>query len=54
MIDLLNEGYGRKGVETPGLGLIEKYSDPSNGRRFLLRLTPEGEDLVDQIKDTLC
>ena len=54
MIDLLNKGYGRGGVKTPGLGLIEKYSDPSNGRRFLLRLTPEGEDLVDQIKDTLC
>ena len=54
MIDLLNKGGGRGGVQTPGLGLIEKYSDPGNGRRFLLRLTPEGEDLVDQIKDTLC
>ena len=54
MIDLLNKGSGRDGVQTPGLALIEKYSDPSNGRRFLLRLTPEGEDLVDQIKDTLC
>ena len=53
MIDVLNKGPARPGIKTKGLGLVEKYSDPSNGRRFLIRLTPEGEDLADQLKTTI-
>ena len=40
-------------LKKPGLGLVEKYSDPSNGRRHLLRLTPKGEDFIDQFKDAI-
>lgn len=32
-----------------GLELVEKYRDPSNGRRFLCRLTPKGQALVRDI-----
>jgi len=34
----------------PGLGLIQKYPDPSNRRRVLLELTPKGEALASQMK----
>ena len=37
----------------PGLGLISKESDPTNLRRLILRLTPKGEALLQQIEDTL-
>ncbi len=50
MIDLLADGYGRKGVITPGLGLITKYIDGSNRRRTQLKLTPKGEALIARIK----
>ena len=50
MVDLLCDGHGRKGVKTPGLGLIHKYTDPSNKRRHLLKLTPKGEALVHSLK----
>jgi len=46
MIDCLCDGSGRKGVETPGLGLITKYTDPGNARRQMLKLTSKGESLV--------
>ena len=51
MIDLLADGYGRKGVMTPGLGLITKYTDPGNKRRHMCKLTPKGEQLVHLIKN---
>lgn len=53
MIDLLNKGYGRKGVATQGLALIEKYTDPGNARRQMCKLTPKGEQLVHLIKSTI-
>ena len=37
----------------PGLGLIEKYKDPSNWRRILLKLTPKGEALAEQMKELI-
>jgi len=40
-------------LKKPGLGLIEKYDDPSNRRRSLLKLTPKGVSLVNQIKELL-
>ena len=51
MIDLLCDGTGRKGVNTPGIGLITKWSDPGNGRRQLLQLTPKGEKLIQLYKN---
>lgn len=53
MIALLNEGYGRKGVKTPGLGLIERYTDPGNSRRQMCKLSKKGEQLVHLIKSTI-
>jgi len=35
----------------PGLGLIEKYTDPTNRRRQYLRLTEKGKSLRSQIMD---
>ena len=49
-IDILAIKSSRPGIKTPGLGLIRKFFDPSNGRRLLLELTPEGEKLMDQYK----
>jgi DNA-binding MarR family transcriptional regulator len=49
--DLLSTG--RIGRETSGLGLITKEEDPSNGRRQVLKLTPEGKDLARSIKQTI-
>ena len=40
-------------IRKHGLGLITKTTDPSNKRRKLLRLTPEGEKLVKQLEDYL-
>jgi len=53
MIDAISDGPGRKGVDTPGLGLVTKYSDPSNKRRQLVKLTPKGESLIRLIKQTI-
>ena len=49
--DLLSTG--RIGRETSGLGLITKEDDPSNGRRQVLKLTPEGKDLARSIKQII-
>ncbi len=54
MVDFLSANDSRPNVKNNGLGFVEKYSDPSNGRRFLLKLTPQGEMFIQQIKDTLC
>jgi DNA-binding MarR family transcriptional regulator len=35
----------------PGLGLIEKYTDPACRRRQYLRLTEKGKSLRNQIED---
>ena len=53
MIDAISDGPGRKGVDTPGLGLVTKYSDSSNKRRQLVKLTPKGESLIHLIKQTI-
>ena len=53
MIDLLADGYGRKGVMTPGLGLVNKYTDLGNKRRHMCKLTPKGEQLVHLIKNLI-
>ena len=37
----------------PGMGLIEKITDPSNRRRIELHLTPKGHQLADTIKDII-
>ena len=37
----------------PGLNLITKERDPSNGRRLVLKLTNKGEQLIKQIRTTL-
>jgi DNA-binding MarR family transcriptional regulator len=48
--DLLSHSH-RLGRE--GLGLIIKEPDPSNGRRLQLRLTLEGQCLIDTLKEIL-
>jgi len=44
---------GRQRLSKPGLNLVEKYRDPSNGRRFLCRLTSTGQALVRDITTDL-
>ncbi len=46
-------GAGRPGVSPSGLSLIEKYTDPGNKRRYMLRLTPKGESLCKLIKQRI-
>lgn len=53
MLGFIHDGPSRKGVKTPGLGLVIKYSDPSNKRRQLVKLSPKGESLVKLIKQTI-
>lgn len=43
----------RHRLKKPGLGLVNKYYDPSNKRRLLVSLTPKGEALIKHLKDTL-
>jgi hypothetical protein len=43
----------RPGKSTDGLGLVQKYHDESNYRRFLLKLTPKGEQFIDRIKSII-
>ena len=52
MLDVL-DGPPRPGVKTQGLGLVQRYSDPSNRRRHLVKLTPKGESLVHLIKEII-
>lgn len=40
-------------LRKPGLGLIIKEDDPSNGRRQQLKLSPKGRQLIQQIKEDL-
>ena len=53
MVSLLSTGEGRKGVKTPGLGLIKAEPDPVDKRRLLLSLTREGEQLVSEVKEVI-
>ena len=53
MINLLCDGPGRKGVKTRGLGWITKWSDPINGRRQLLELTPKGKSIIRLYKQII-
>ena len=53
MLDFIHDGPARKGVKTPGLGLVTKFTDPSNKRRQLVKLSPKGESLVKLIKQTI-
>ena len=34
-----------------GLGLVERYPDPGEGRRYRVRLTKKGKLIYDQIRD---
>ena len=43
----------RHRLSKPGLGLIKKYRDPSNGRRFLLTLTSKGRELMKTLEAKL-
>tara|TARA_R100000081_G_scaffold63452_1_gene32194 strand:+ start:480 stop:842 length:363 start_codon:yes stop_codon:yes gene_type:complete len=36
-----------------GLDLVEKYTDPSNGRRFMVKLTPKGKAILSAIKEII-
>ena len=40
-------------LKKPGLGLIEKYDDPANRRRSMLKLSPKGLALIAQIKEAV-
>ena len=53
MLGFIHDGPARKGVKTPGLGLVTKFTDPSNKRRQLVKLSPKGESLVKLIKQTI-
>lgn len=53
-IDFLKvQGPRRPSIVTRSIGLITKYRDPSNGRRFLLKLSDKGERLLTNAKETL-
>lgn len=34
----------------PGLGLVEAFKDPADGRRYLVRPTAKGKHLVNQLR----
>jgi DNA-binding MarR family transcriptional regulator len=40
-------------LNKPGLDLIIKEKDPGNGRRLQLKLTEQGQFLIDQLKGIL-
>lgn len=40
-------------LKKPGFGLVWKDYDPSNRRRLMCGLTPKGEALIRQLKDTI-
>lgn len=40
-------------LNKPGLDLITKEADPINRRRQLLKLTPNGKELVNQLQEIL-
>lgn len=49
-IDYLSDKHR---LNKPGLRLIVKERDPSNGRRILLYLSPKGEQLVNDLRNDL-
>ena len=40
-------------LNKPGLNLLTKEADPGNRRRLQLKLTPQGQVLIDQLKGIL-
>ena len=52
MISFLTNS-GRPGVNPSGLPLVEKYTDPYNGRRFMVRLTPKGKAIANSILEVI-
>lgn len=40
-------------LNKPGLNLITKEVDPTNRRRQILKLTPKGKELMNQLQDIL-
>ncbi len=40
-------------LNKPGMDLIIKEVDPTNRRRLVLRLTPKGKDLVNELEEIL-
>ena len=52
MITFLTGGK-RPGVQRNDLRLIERYTDPGNGRRHMCKLTPKGEQFITIIKSTI-
>lgn len=44
---------GRPGVNPSGLPLVEKYTDPNNQRRFMVKLTPRGKAMANAILEVL-
>ena len=40
-------------LKKPGLDLVQKVRDPSNGRRLELHLTRKGELLAQQLKEVI-
>lgn len=46
-------GPGNKAKNELGFGLLEAFEDPFYRRRKLVRLTPRGKDLVEQIDEAI-
>ena len=40
-------------LNKPGLGLVEKWKDPSNRRRYIVALTPKGKELINTLETQL-
>lgn len=40
-------------LSKPGMGIIIKQRDPTNGRRLILKLSPKGEELIASLTSDL-
>ena len=40
-------------LKKPGMNLIIKQRDPENGRRLILKLSPKGEELIENLLSDL-
>ena len=40
-------------LKKPGMGVIIKQRDPLNGRRLILKLSPKGEELIENLTSDL-
>lgn len=50
VVDNLSEFHR---LNRPGLGLVIKYEDPSNRRKVMIKLSPFGEAIINQMKEFL-